>query len=303
MTPSVVKQISLEGLGFLKISGLQSTEFLQGQLSCDVTEVTSTQSRLGAHCNAQGRMLTTFRLFYRTPHYYLILPQIMVHWLLKDLSKYAPFYKVNLQDASAMFEKKGLAHPNLSEDLRSFPEFKLEQNEVYTNQTTTLLSIPGIIPRVMILSTACNTREDHTSLKPFSYWEALDIKSGIATLMPETRGLFTPHHLHYPQQGGVSFTKGCYTGQEVIARMHYLGKLKQQLCKFTFCSQHSFPPGTDLVDQAGKIQGTLVNTSSNDHEPSTYQALAVIHNTAMTEPLYLQDIPLESLESTMGFTL
>jgi len=296
---TITRYIDLKALSVLEISGTQSTEFLQDQLSCDIREVTPTQSRLGVHCNAKGRVLATFRVFYRAPHYYLLLPYSIVSLLLKDLNKYAPFYKVTLEDKSERFQKIGFMGPGILQDLSNYSSsFTLDKNEVYADNTTTLLSIPGIFPRAILLSSdATLSHNTFIPRAPFSYWETIDIKTGIVSVYPETRAIFTPHHLNYPKQGGISFTKGCYTGQEVIARMHYLGKLKQQLYQFDLDSAMSPTLGVDIVDAKCHTQGTLIMASSYFEDTSSiYKALGIIQNSAVTEKLYCGDILLHSVE-------
>jgi hypothetical protein len=225
----------------------------------------------------------------------------MVHSLLKDLSKYVPFYKVALQDTTPAFQKTGFVSPTLFNSFTPYLASRLlGKNAVYTDQTNTFLSMPGAISRVILLGPIPDTL---TSLaiqpKPFSYWAGIDIESGITSVMLETRSLFTPHHLNYQKKEGISFTKGCYTGQEIIARMHYLANLKQQLYKLSFHSDACPPLGTDIVDKTGKVQGTLVvaTLKSEEIDQSTYHALAVIQNTAPTESLYLGDIVCDQMEN------
>jgi len=160
--------------GLLKISGIDAKKFLQGQLTCNVDEVTETQSRLGAHCNPQGRVLFLFRLLYFQEAYYLILPPKMVMLALQALKKYAVFFKVTLSDAS---------------------------NE----------KLVGLRDRAV------------------QEWNYFDLTQGIPQVYPETSGLFLPHELNLHQLQGISWDKGCYTGQEIIARMQYRGKLKKHL--------------------------------------------------------------------------
>lgn len=118
-------------------------------------------------------------------------------------------------------------------------------------------------------------------------WELLDIKNGIPTVYPETVGLFTPHQLNLPQLNAVSFTKGCYIGQEIIARMQYLGKLKQQMYRINFNSTQLPTPGCKFVDQAKHEVGELVMAAfANEQE---IHALAVLQNSAINQTIYLEN--------------
>lgn len=127
-----------------------------------------------------------------------------------------------------------------------------------------------------------------------SAWELQDILAGIPTIYPETIGEFTPHQINYQLINGVSFNKGCYTGQEIIARMHYLGKPKQQMYRVSFVCEHPPTPGTKIYNSNAQKVGTLVTAApvaQND-----YQALAVLQNDAITENLYVDSILLTLLD-------
>src|SRR3990167_3633748 len=101
--------VSLAGKGLLKVSGPDAKKLLQGQLTCDVEEVKHNESRLGAHCTPEGRVVSLFHLFLLQNDYYLLMPRSMVPIELKALKKYASFYKVELSDASAHFSILGYA--------------------------------------------------------------------------------------------------------------------------------------------------------------------------------------------------
>lgn len=116
-------------------------------------------------------------------------------------------------------------------------------------------------------------------------WELQDIHTGIATVFPETRGAFTPHQLNYHLVNGISFNKGCYTGQEIIARMHYLGKLKQQLHQVSFTTEQPLILGTSIHNADQQTVGTLINIAETT--PTHYVALAVLQNDALPQSLYL----------------
>jgi tRNA-modifying protein YgfZ len=223
---------NLNEYGLIRISGNETAKFLQGQLTCDVHEVNGQQSRLGAHCDAKGRIQFCFRLFKHQDHYYFRLLKSLIPIALASLQKYAVFSKVKLEDVS----------------------------DEWVNLD---LNIPM----------ALDTLED--------------IRAGIANVFPETRGLFTPHDINYPQVNGVSFNKGCYTGQEIIARMHFLGKLKQHMYRVQFVSDAIPMPGANLVDADGNNVGTLVEAASVNAQH--WEALAVLTDKSLTQPIFLEN--------------
>jgi folate-binding protein YgfZ len=181
--------------GLLKITGPDAKKFLQGQLTCNLDEVTE-EPRLGAHCNPQGRIISLFRIFLKDENYFLQMPPSMIPIALKALKKYAVFFKVELSDASS--------------------EIKISEKINQQNKQA-------------------------------------EIENGIAEIYPETSEKFLPHELNLPTLGGVSFNKGCFTGQEIIARMQYRGKLKTRL--------FSTPISSDTPPQRGAdfSQGIIVD--------------------------------------------
>ncbi len=111
--------------------------------------------------------------------------------------------------------------------------------------------------------------------------------AGIATIYPQTVAQFTPHQLNYPAIGGVSFNKGCYIGQEIIARTQYLGKSKSRLYRASFQSNHDFLPGTAIQDQERTHQGTLIVAAKE--KDNHYQALACLQSQAISHTIHLED--------------
>jgi hypothetical protein len=193
-----------DNLGLLCVEGADAAQFLQGQLTCDVNKVTSTQTSLAAHCNPQGRIISLSRLFLHEGSYYLQMPTSMIPIALAALKKYAIFYKVLLKDATEL-----------------------------------LSSIP-----------CCVVNESQRDI---------DFKRGIPAIYPETSEKFLPHEINLPALNAVSFDKGCYVGQEIIARLHYRGQLKTQFYFATVKTEADLQRGADLYNKEKKKIGTLVN--------------------------------------------
>ena len=200
-------------MSYILFKGDKTQEFLQGQLTCDVTQVSSHHPILGAHCNLKGRVLFNFRLFLVNAVYCMQLPASMLDLAVTRLQKFAIFSKTELLIDSAI---------NLP------------------------LSIND------------------------------DVLAGIPWIFPETSGLFTPHELNLPKLNAVSFNKGCYTGQEIVARMHYRGKLKQHLHLIDLQTTKDPKPGAKLfLNDTNEEVGTIVNVVPSA-SPAHYKILAVI---------------------------
>lgn len=283
-------------LGLIKASGPNVASLLQGQLTCDVAEVSEQQSRLGAHCNYQGRVLASLRLFVDQSDYYLLLPKAMVAFLLQDLAKYTHFYKASLQEVTAEWTMNPFIGSMAEAEWAHYcPHTPLSLDAVACQKQFIALSIPGSVPRFLLLSRLLSKPDPSASQLPFvseADWCRMDIQSGIASIYPETRGLLTPHQLNYHQVRGISFKKGCYTGQEVIARMHYRAKLKSQLCRITFKNTTLPQAGSSLHDANGHPQGTLLMSAAlretDAIQTENWEALACLNTAALAEALYFE---------------
>ncbi|MES2997975.1 MAG: folate-binding protein [Pseudomonadota bacterium] len=279
--------VNLVDLGLIQVTGKNSAQFLQGQLTCDVTEVNAEQSRLGAHCDAKGRVQATFRLFfYQDAYYFLLLKEVLPHLLL-CLKKYAVFSAVNLIDVTQHWKIIGLGAPSNTHLLSKKISLPKQDNSATLSET--IISLAVLDSRFILLSAdkeSLSFIEGSFNELPINNWHLWDIEAGIPMIYPETIGQFTPHQLNYPAIGGVSLNKGCYIGQEIIARTHYLGKSKSRLHRLAFQANNDFPPGTLIKNDEGSTQGTVIMAASekNNH----YQALACLQTQAISHTIHLE---------------
>lgn len=282
--------------GLLEVSGLDAAKFLQGQVTCDVREVTEHQSSLGAHCDPKGRVQFTFRLFKYNDCYYLLLEKKVIPHALVLLQKYLIFTKTKITDVSDEWFCLGLVGLDASKFLATIYGLVItKSNQVATNSLLLALAIPGdplrieLIGRNEQINSLKENLHQKMTIESGEQWQLLDIEAGIPHISMETAGLFTPHDINYPALGGVSFNKGCYTGQEIVARMHYLGKPKQSLYRIQIGSEQKPAPGYKIVsdNQHEKREvGCLVNVALKPE--GGYLALAVLQDTASEKNIYLE---------------
>ncbi|MFI4937567.1 MAG: YgfZ/GcvT domain-containing protein [Candidatus Berkiellales bacterium] len=269
----------LSHLGVLQITGPDAKTFLQGQVTCNLNNITETESRLGTHCNLKGRMQSLFRIFLKEKenHYYLSLPLSMVAIAQQNLKKYALFSKIELQDVSENVARIGIYGEKAATALADL----LQQKSLHTlpidgciQQTDFVICrIPGSAPRFELygtnealqpiwsqLSTQCEQSTPHL-------WELFDIQAGIPTVFPATVDLLLPHHVNLVAMNGISFDKGCYLGQEIIARMHYKGNIKKHMVHaFVGETSHIPNPGDPIFVEGSRTNeapGTVVRTSQH----------------------------------------
>lgn len=281
--------IDLIDLGLIRISGKDAKQFLQGQLTCDLEEISADQSRLGAHCDIKGRVIASFRLFFYQNDYYFVLPRSTLPLLLTSLQKYAVFSKVKLTDISNDWKKIGLYGSSMEDLLNEQKLYSDQENGVAESAHKLSLSIPGPVSRSILLAPVpesivfINAELEQQNVE---HWHLLDIMAGIPTIYPETSGQFTPHQLNFPQIGGVSFNKGCYIGQEIIARTQYLGKSKSRLYRVSFETNNPPLPGTSLLDDDQKTEkGTLIMCAKE--QGNRYQALVCLQTLAISHTIRL----------------
>ncbi len=265
-------------------SGQKAESLLQGQLTCDVREVTAAQSRLAAHCNPKGRIQSSLRLLQFGGVFYGLLPEEMVDFALAQLNKYAMLSRVKLAGCDR-FSLLGCYGENVANTLMELAgKLPVVVDEVCSGADWLLVRIPGAKPRFLLMAEAERMKawQDVLSLSyPVSSWDAWrqqDIEAGLAQIYPQTIDLFTPQMLNYPELNAVSFEKGCYIGQEIIARTHYLGKVKRHLQHLVLATPTLPQVGEKLWTAEGQEAGIIVDAVRNTAEDC--QILAVVQDTA-----------------------
>ncbi|MDZ7663143.1 folate-binding protein YgfZ [Thiohalophilus sp.] len=261
---TVIADLSHQGI--ISATGSDTESFLQGQFTNDVQQVTPEQSQLTAYCSPKGRMLASMRLFRRGDHYCLTLPRPLLEPTLKRLRMFVLRSNVTLEDASDALARFGIAGPDAETLLGAhLPGLPAAVDEVVQHQALTVIRIPGTQARFEIHGPAEQLIELWQALHnggaiPVGYpaWSWLDIIAGVPSLDTDTTDAFVPQMANLHSLGGISFKKGCYTGQEVVARMHYLGTLKRRMYRAHVNLDTPPAPGeplysADSESSAGKV--------------------------------------------------
>ncbi len=276
--------VALNEFGLLKITGKEASTFLQGQLTCEVSDLNENVFSFAACCDHKGRMVANFYIFHHADEFLLFMPHTMLEPTLEHLQKYAAFSQVTLSIADNKLI--GLIAPNKME-LISLAPFS-----VTTRQNCQLLTLPGELMRMIIVGSVEDSSQLLTSLNVTleknkqDRWQWFDIENCMTFILPTTSLKFTPQMISLEKWGGVSFSKGCYVGQEVIARTQHLGKLKRHLQHAEVKSSKQPQAGDQLVDQDGQVLGLVAQCAVI--EEGLYALLAVIQDRASEGVLYLQ---------------
>ena len=291
--------------GVLSINGPDSAKFLQGQLTCDVNSSSAQQSILGAACTPQGRMFSSFRLITNDndsePGYLLRMRSNLAQSSHETLHKYSVFFKTKLRDASNDWLGLGIWGENaeqLLQDILKLSETPQHAGQTERSEFAIVIRLPGDTPRF-----ECWIKADYiadiwqrlsSSAQPTSNhaWLLEDIRSGIAEVSHEIESAFNPHMLNFQAVDAISFNKGCYTGQEIVARTHYKGKSKRHMQLFSLSGGALLAPGSELRDaDSDKTIATVVSAALSDSndDTTTQQALLVVNADLDSKtPLILQ---------------
>jgi folate-binding protein YgfZ len=243
-------------LSILKVSGDDAAQFLQGQLTCNMKELTEQNSFFAGFCNAKGRVISTLLILKHIDVFLIILPTSLLEEVKNRLQKYVLRAKVSLQNGNDEFCLSGLrCTPELAVHL-AVPEVDFSRNNYF-------LKLPNA--HYLLIAEVAETITRWTELLKQGFqmqsshdWQALDLHAGLAWLDSTNSEQFIPQMLNLDKLGGISLTKGCYTGQEVVARTHYLGKAKRELFLAETATDVEFAVDTSVIDTTGQLVGQML---------------------------------------------
>jgi len=266
----------LTSYGVLQISGANATKFLQGAFTCNL-DYLADKCGIGARCNIKGRVSAIFYLFFADACWFLIAPKSLLNDLQQDLTKYAQFARVKVTiapdlvifgaNSSSLFNKNDIKQLDNAYFWRLFDEHFL------------LICTQDKAAKLVDLLSRSHQKQDVNA------WHLSQIRAGIAQIESVHSGKFVPQMLNLPAIDAVSFKKGCYMGQEVVARMQFLGAAKRQMQRF---SANCLPPiiGTNLTNASDKTIGEVILSASTING---CEFLAVIEQKAINEDIFLNN--------------
>jgi len=254
-------------LGLILVSGADAGEFLQNQLSNDIDFIDESRSQLSSYSTPKGRMLGIFRVIQISNGYLLITTRSMVLPLLEILYKYIVQAQVTLADASDYFARIALQTDHA--EVIEHPLLPAQTGSVLQNDSVISLQLEplGSQQRYLLMCLSADEAIElwhgfaaQLQVAGFNSWRLADIKAGLPAIYPQTMEQFVLQMANLGALDGVSFKKGCYPGQEIVARMQYLGKLKRRMFLARIDTNNLPLPGDELVapgktdvDGSGKI--------------------------------------------------
>ena len=253
--------IELDYLSTLEIIGEGSIDLLQGQITSDMEKVTDSQNCLGALCNVKGRVESSF-LIIKKPGFgnaFLLIGNREVMQSTESiLNKYLPFYRLEMRIND---DFKFIA---IDEDylLATFPETDLN---LQVQEHKEFLRVHYLTKKfhLLLLKKSSDCFKNQEVSKEINEWEKDNINNKDFNIKPENANKYTPHELGYHQTYRLDFEKGCYTGQEIVARMHYRANKLPFLLTGSLDAKES--ASTEVLNQQGKKAGTLLSTAKEEN--------------------------------------
>lgn len=286
--------VQLTELSAISLSGEEQNKYLQGQVTCDVHSANENSLLNGAHCDAKGKVFSAFRFIMRNGDNLLVQPKSTLDASLAELKKFGVFAKVEIEEAknlSFIAVCGAEATQALSSNFSVLPTHISPVEQV---NNTTLVFIDGAIPRYLIIDTPEQINAYLASLNiavyPQSVWNLLEITEGFPALQNDGVSSYVPQMLNLQAVNAISFTKGCYLGQETVARMQYLGKNKRALFSIAGTTNDTIESPViekQLGDNWRKAGDVL--TSYQAEDGSVYFQAVLSSDTEQSATLRLQD--------------
>jgi folate-binding protein YgfZ len=253
-------------------------------------------------------MLANFRLFKHGDTYYLRMPRELVEDTLERLRKFVLRSKVTLEDADDALVRMGYSGPDAEKELsEAVGDIPQEVDAVTQTQDLVVIRVPGPHPRFEIYGELEPVKKVFSALNVHgapvgaSPWAVLEILAGIPTVFPETVEAFVPQMANMDKINGVSLKKGCYPGQEIVARTHYLGKLKRRMYRVHIDSDDPPKPGTEIFPAQGESEENVGRVVDAQPDPDDGTAALAVLQRASAETAELRlgsrDGPLVRLEA------
>ncbi|MEH6457897.1 MAG: folate-binding protein [Cocleimonas sp.] len=279
--------------GLIKVNGADAESFLQNQLTNDIRNVSETSHQASAWCSPKGRIIANFRIFKRDDAFYLALSRDMIEHVMKKLRMYVMMSKVVIEDVSDStihFSFAGKNADNLMQDILDI-EIDSDTQTIQHNLITLLRTVISdsntrfdvFVDDINEAKTFWNQCNQVASPVSGAGTRYLNIISGNPEITAASSEAWIPQMVNYIQINGVDFKKGCYPGQEVVARLNYLGKTKRRMYRLEIDTDQLPLVGAEIKSEkdagAGKILNAVVNANGK------VDALAILKIADAVNPL------------------
>lgn len=270
----------LDEYGLLHAAGDDARAFLHAQLTNDIEHLAPGQARFAGWCSAKGRLLATVLVVPYSGGFLLQLSRDLVPAVAKRLSMFVLRAKVKIADATGLWAQFGVWAPDAGE-----PMAVTEQDGLIT---------VGIKPGRQLVLAAESSAGRFSANVPAQDWALAEIRAGRARIALATQDQFVPQMVNLELADGVDFRKGCYPGQEIVARAQYRGAVKRRMVRLR---GDTLQPGQDLYsdDQPGQPSGTVVNAAGDEAlavlQTGTLEAKSAIRAQPGAAPFEILPLP------------
>ena len=283
--PAADGAVPLAPLGVITAEGADAAHFLHGQLTQDIDHLDAAQARPAGYCSPKGRLLASFVVWRPQPEtVHLACSADVLPAVLKRLSMFVLRAKCTLRDASAELRLFGLAGPSARAWLGAAADAPAWRSVAHGAGRAIRLPDAAGVERWLLALPAAEAAPALPAL-PLALWQWLEVASGVPTVVGATVEQFVPQMVNLELVGGVHFQKGCYPGQEVVARSQYRGTLKRRA--FLFRADAPAAPGQEVyaADDPSQPAGMVANAASL--EGLGHLALVELKLAALGQPLAL----------------
>jgi hypothetical protein len=289
-----LRAVLLPGFGVLRIGGADAVPFLQGQFTNDVRLLADGRTQVAACCTNQGRVIALARLRQTDDAIYALLPADLLSKVATHLRKFVLRSKVQILQAADLAVGAILTvdAAAASQAHRVFDEAALTMSPVPLAGSTEVVTFQYAPGREVIAAPPVAWRSisglslSQPDLRAQAEWLAADIAAGLPHVFATTSEQFTPQMLNLDLIDGVNFSKGCYTGQEIVARTHHLGRVKRRTLRFHLAAGGATPaPLSSLLLDGIKVADVLMTAETE----GGIELLAVTNLDAAGKVLKLED--------------
>jgi len=277
----------------MRVAGADARAFLHGQLTNDIEHLAPNQARRAGWCTAKGRLLATVLVVPQADDFLLLLPRELVASIMKRLKMFVLRAKVSVDDESERWAHYGVLGAGALQALEARDvQVPGEVRAVASSDTTIVVRVEGDRARILVPSDSSASLLERLGLREIdeARWALADIRMGVPRVVAATQDLFVPQMLNFEAVAGLDFKKGCYPGQEVVARAQYRGQVKRHMRRARVAPEAVPAVGQDLYcdEQSGQACGTVVAVAVADGEA---EMLAVVPITAAQAQLPVRVSP------------
>ena len=289
------KYVHLNTNSTIKVEGDDRIQFLQGQLTQDINLITLDRALFAGFCNPKGRVLAFMLCYIDQASIHIQIDSSVEESFLKRLKMYVLRSKVSMSLLGDQFTCIGfMGFKALLEQGIEAPKSYLD---IVRSHDVMIMRVGKNTERFQLMGEASKVKSfmqlnlpEYTSMSIES-WNNLNILDGVPDIYPTTQEAFIPQSLNMDLIDGINFKKGCYTGQEIVARTHYLGKVKRRMYRGFIESQDVLTPGDQILNEKKEVIGQLVRSAVENN--SKTNMLIELRVDQAHEALYIKNYLIE----------